>query len=112
VCEVCVLQEVAHVGDVLREPEVVIGEVAHDLAPRLFQGGVTIRFSVPRAFGIVEESHPLVLTQLAHDLAGDVRHAVADDEQLYLLDGLCENATSRVQQQRTVVVGRNEYGRF
>ena len=95
-CEVRIVQEMAHVGDVLREPEVV-GEIAHDLAPRLFQGGVTIRFSVPRAFGIVEESHPLVLTQLARDLAGDVRHAVADDEQLYLLDGLCEDATGRVQ---------------
>lgn len=80
--EVRVFEEAAHACDVLREEEVVVGEVANDLAPRLPQGGVAVDLAVPRAFGVVEEPDPLVPLQLAYDLAGDLGHAVADDKQL------------------------------
>jgi hypothetical protein len=73
---------------------------------------VAVYLSVPRAFGVIEESNPLVSLELAHDLAGDFRDAVADDEQLYLLDGLRESAPGGVKEQRPVVVGRDDYGSF
>jgi hypothetical protein len=67
---------------------------------------------VARTFGIVKESHPFVSLQLAHDLAGDIRNAVPDDEKLYLLDALRQRTPGGVLEHRPVVVGRDEYGRL
>jgi len=46
---------------VLREPQVVVAEVADDVPARFTQRLVPIRLAVPRPFGMIEEPNAFVL---------------------------------------------------
>jgi hypothetical protein len=91
--EVRVLEQLAQLLDVGRKPEVVVGEVADELAPGLRQCLVAVDLAVARALRVVEEADTLVRSsQLCHHLARGGRDAVSDDEHLDLLDRLGEGA--------------------
>ena len=98
--------------DVVRQPEVVVGEVADDLASSLAQRRVPVLLPVARPLRVVEEPHARIgRGQLGHQLARDVRGAVADNEHLQVGDRLLERARDRAPERRAVVVRRDEDGR-
>ena len=106
--EVRLLQQRQHVLDMFREPQVVVGQVAHDLASSLSQSCMTVNLSVPGTLRIVEESEPCILAcKPLDDLASDVRHTIADHEDLDVLDRLPECRRDGRPEHRSVVEGRD-----
>ena len=81
--EVRLLEEPAHLGRVVAEQEVVVGEVADDPALGLLQHLVPVRLAVPRSLREVEEADARVVLVAGDDLPGLVLDAVADDEELH-----------------------------
>ena len=92
-CEISFGEQSAHRLNVLGKPEVVVAQVANDLAARALEHRVAIRLAVSRALGMVDEPHALVpALDVVHDLARDVRNAVADHDHLDIPDRLLERA--------------------
>ncbi len=56
--EIRIPQELPHVFDVAGQPQVVIGQVADDVAVRFPQGFMTVDLTVSWSFGVIEESDP------------------------------------------------------
>jgi len=59
--EVRALERFADELDVPREPQVVVAEVADDVAARLAERLVPVWLAVPRPFGMIEEPNAFVL---------------------------------------------------
>src|SRR5687768_11374428 len=109
--EVGLLQQLEHPRDVARKEQVVVAEVADDLARRFRQRGVPVSLPVALALREVEEAHARIGEERLERGPSVVLDAVPDDEQLDRRPLLSERASHRVRQQRRVAVGRDEDGR-
>jgi len=107
--ELRVTEKLFHDLHVLREPKVVVREIANDPAARLCQGRMTVQLAVARALRVVEEPDPLVaMAQIGDDVATGVGYAVANDEDFDLIYGLSQGTSHRVEQCWAVIVSRHE----
>jgi hypothetical protein len=105
-------QKITHLLDVPRQPEVVVAEIADDLALGFLQRRVPVKLAVARALRVVEPADARIGSgQLVHQFPRHVRGAVPDDPDLEVGDSLRQGALHRVPQRRPVVVRRDEDGR-
>jgi hypothetical protein len=108
--EIRVLQRGFHVFQMPGQPQIVVGLVANDPPARLTKHAIAMDFTVARPFREIEESDagvggPQTLDGRAHW----VIHAVAEDEDLDVLDGLRLHARHCERQGcGAVSVGGNE----
>ena len=80
--EVGVLEQLEHRGDVAGEEQVVVAQVADDLAVGLRERCVSMALPVPLALRAIEEAHTGIGQERLQRGARVVLDAVADDEQL------------------------------
>jgi hypothetical protein len=95
----------------VRHPQVVVRQVAHDLPGGFSQGFKAQNLAVPQPIGTLEETDAgLQLRDGPYDIARGVRHAVANNENFDILQGLRQRADDGMAYRRTVVMGGDEDG--
>jgi len=95
-------EEPGHLLEESGQEDVVVADVADDLAARLAQCLVTVPLAAAHALREVEEPDAIVGEERLDGSAGVALDAVADDEELELDSFLRQHAADRVRQDRGV----------
>ena len=106
--QIHVHEQRSHLRHVPRQQQVVVGEVADDLAARLAERLVTVELAMPRPFRQVEEANALVLGEGLERCSRVVLDAVPDHEDFDRGVLLVECAAHRMGKQRGVPEGRDQ----
>ena len=81
-CEVGALEQPEHLGDVIREQQVVVAEVTDDATGCLAERLVPVCFAVTLALRVVEEPDTRIVEKWQYGIPRVVLDAVADDKHL------------------------------
>ncbi len=102
-------QRIEHV-QVVRHPDIVVAEIGDETAPCALQGSMAMDFALAGALGKIEEMNAAIGGgQFGNDRTGRMANAVADDEQLEVLQALLLHARDRMPQRLDVIVRRDQY---
>ena len=115
------LQGVAEVGigeqraenlEMVRQPDIVITQIRNEAALRVPQGLMPVDLSLAWSFREIKEADSVIRRgKLRYQRAACVGNAVADNEQLEVLQSLLLNASNGVTQRLDMLMCRNQHGR-
>ena len=109
VAEVDLIQELRHLVQVVRQPQIVIADLADESAARLTQGLIAVSLAVALALGMIEDLNARIGSGVAtRDLRGFRRRAVADHEQLEIAPLLRQHRVDGERQHRRRAMDRQE----
>ena len=108
---ILILQQTLHHGQMIREPEIVVAQIADSFTRCLHQGIVPGEFAMPLPLLVFQEPDPGIrLRKMLDSPVRSRRRAVGDDEKFEILPGLTQNAPDGASDQVAIVEGGDQDG--